>query len=598
MKGTVVATWIDTAKKLWELQSVEAAMQDAGWSAQEIFTPMQDVPDEKTRTFAESLAKRVGQTTDAIWYDIGRDNIPTFAKVYPAFFEGKNIYTFISSIYNVHIEIVKKIPGANPPLLKVTPLSEHEAELLYKSSRNMVAYFRGLLQGSLDFFKEPVEVTPLEEKIGLVRLRLRFRQVVLDKKHFALNCLLGSVTKSLPCKFAVLLFLAALVIAVVFWLLGISPAIFLFPILMGIAGGGAAATLLAPCIVLQKEMAAIAERHFSSDTAISSCDAFEELSSSLAKYKEKVRANFTGFRGTSDELIAFGGHFNELASNMSRDSTHITEVVDSVAEATTKSAASTGHVANVLTQNIEELQKVVSLQEKNNKSLAEAVDNVARGFEGVRRSSDALGKSMENFAAVRDAADSLKQETEKIVSIASMVTQIASQTNLLALNASVEAARAGEQGRGFAVVAQEIGKLADESRAQADTITADVRNITNIINDVVLNIDSEYNALGKESSELMQVVENNTAFVSNISEVSTSISGIIEQLNNEMGRMNDAIAQVQNVAGISEENSAAAKSVNETVVAHHEELQNMMEKIQDFQKIAMSFADDLKKFKI
>ena len=125
-----------------------------------------------------------------------------------------------------------------------------------------------------------------------------------------------------------------------------------------------------------------------------------------------------------------------------------------------------------------------------------------------------------------------------------------------------------------------------------------MRNITRIINDVVASIDTEYHALGKESGELVQVVESNNAFVANIREVSASIGGIIERLNDEMRRMNDAIGQVKNVAGLSEENSAAAKSVNETVGDHHGKLQDMMEKIQDFQKIAVSFTDDIKNFKI
>lgn len=374
--------------------------------------------------------------------------------------------------------------------------------------------------------------------------------------------------------------------------------VFLFPVLMGAVTGVAAGVLLSPLRLLRRELTAIAEHRFSADLVLSSRDEFEDMGALIDAYKKSVRADFTGFRGMGDELIAYGGKFNELASNMSQASAQITEVVDNVAEATTGSASSTGQVAEVLRRNVEALQQVVSSQEKNNKSLAEAVDNVARGFEGVRSSSDALGKSMENFAAVRDAADSLKQETEKIISIANMVTEIASQTNLLALNASVEAARAGEQGKGFAVVAQEIGKLAAESREQADTITSDVRNITRIINNVVASIDAEYHALGRESGGLVQVVESNGAFVANIREVSTSISGIILRLNDEMGRMNDAIGQVRTIAGLSEENSAAAKEVNETVGDHHEKLQDMMQKIQDFQKIAVSFSDDLKNFKI
>ena len=598
MKGTVVATWMDTAQKLWDGTAVQESCREAGWAPGRIFTPLEDVPDSEIRTFVDALARHTGQTPDDVWYEVGRDNVLTFAAVYPSFFEGKNIYTFLASIYNVHVEIVKKIPGANPPLLKVTPLSEHEAELLYKSKRSLIPYFRGLLKGAIDYFKEPVEVNVVEEKSGEVRLRLRFKERILEKQRFGLNCLLGVLTRSLPVKFAVVSFAAALVLSVLFWLFGASSAILLFPVLMGAVGAAAAAMLLRPLHLLRRELTAMAEHRFSADLVLTSRDEFEDMGALIDAYKKSMRADFTGFRGMGDELIADGGRLNELASNMSHASAQIAEVVDSVAAATTESASSTGHVAGVLRQNVEALQQVVSSQEKNNESLAEAVDNVARGFEGVRASSDALGKSMENFAAVRDAADSLKQETEKIISIANMVTEIASQTNLLALNASVEAARAGEQGRGFAVVAQEIGKLAAESRDQADTITSDVRNITRIINDVVASIDTEYHALGKESGELVQVVESNNAFVANIREVSASIGGIIERLNDEMRRMNDAIGQVKNVAGLSEENSAAAKSVNETVGDHHGKLQDMMEKIQDFQKIAVSFTDDIKNFKI
>lgn len=598
MKGTVVATWMETTRKIWDPAAVESAMHDAGWEPGRIFTPLEDVADSEVHTFVAALAQRVNLPADEIWHEIGRDNVLTFARVYPSFFEGKNIYTFLASIYNVHVEIVRKIPGANPPLLQIIPLSEHEAELIYKSKRSLLPYFRGLLQGAIDFFKEPVAVEPIEEKVGLLRLRLRFKETVLEKKRFWLNCLLGALTRSLPVKFALVSFAAAFVFALVFFLCGMPPTIFLFPALMGLAGGGAAALLLSPLAVLRREVGAIAERRFSADVELSSRDDFEEIGRLLSVFKGAVRADFTGFRGTGDELIAYGGQFNELAANMSAASANIAGVVNSVAEATSESAASTNTASEVLRRNVEALQQVVSSQEVNNKSLLEAVDKVARGFQDVRSSSDALGRSMTNFAAVRDSAVSLRQEAEKIISIVGMVTEIAAQTNLLALNASVEAARAGEQGRGFAVVAQEIGKLAAQSHEQAEVITSDVRNITNIINEVVASIDTEYQGLGRESGQLVEVVENSGRFVENIRDVAESIGGIIERLGEEMGRMNEAIDQVKKVADLSGKNSAAAKSVNETVADHHGKLQDMMEKIQDFQKIAMAFSDDLKNFKI
>ena len=217
-----------------------------------MFTPLEDVADSEIRTFVDALAHHTGQTSDKVWYELGRDNVLTFASAYPSFFEGKNIYTFLASIYNVHVEIVKKIPGAHPPLLKMTPLSEHEAELLYKSKRSLIPYFRGLLKGAIDYFKEPVEVKVIEEGNGVVRLHLYFKERILEKRSFALNCLLGVLTRSLPAKFALVSFASALVLSVLFWLFGFSPAIFVLPFLMGAASGAGAFLLLAPLRLLRR----------------------------------------------------------------------------------------------------------------------------------------------------------------------------------------------------------------------------------------------------------------------------------------------------------------------------------------------------------
>ena len=43
MKGTVVGTWIQTAKTLWGETVVQTVMEQNGWEANRLFLPLEDI---------------------------------------------------------------------------------------------------------------------------------------------------------------------------------------------------------------------------------------------------------------------------------------------------------------------------------------------------------------------------------------------------------------------------------------------------------------------------------------------------------------------------------------------------------------------------
>ncbi len=106
------------------------------------------------------------------------------------------------------------------------------------------------------------------------------------------------------------------------------------------------------------------------------------------------------------------------------------------------------------------------LTEKNNeaRTLLQEVEVLK---EGVMKDTDQMSEQIMNLV-------DLVREIEGIVD---SVQGIAAQTNLLALNASIEAARAGEQGKGFAVVAGEVGKLAENTQNELDSMREFVKKI-------------------------------------------------------------------------------------------------------------------------
>lgn len=49
MKGTVVATWMKTCRKLYDNNIVNKAMDSVGWGSSKIFSPVENVDDETVK---------------------------------------------------------------------------------------------------------------------------------------------------------------------------------------------------------------------------------------------------------------------------------------------------------------------------------------------------------------------------------------------------------------------------------------------------------------------------------------------------------------------------------------------------------------------
>lgn len=137
------------------------------------------------------------------------------------------------------------------------------------------------------------------------------------------------------------------------------------------------------------------------------------------------------------------------------------------------------------------MERVVAYQQ-NVEPLLQALPQLEHA---TSLQSQALNVAETNIRSLSDAAlqtrgaqDHLESELTELERISSGISQvtsgigrIADQTNLLALNAAVEAARAGDAGRGFSVVAEEVRRLAQSSKSQADTTRKDITGAVDAI---------------------------------------------------------------------------------------------------------------------
>lgn len=71
IKGTVVATWVSTARNMWGGELIGKAMEHAGWAKDRIVMPTEDINDTEVKGFITFLSKSLGKSEDEIWLIIG-----------------------------------------------------------------------------------------------------------------------------------------------------------------------------------------------------------------------------------------------------------------------------------------------------------------------------------------------------------------------------------------------------------------------------------------------------------------------------------------------------------------------------------------------
>lgn len=593
MKATVVSTWIDTARKSWGNDLANQAMASAGWSPDKIFLMTEEIPDDKPFIFVNFIAKHLGKTADEVWLELGKDNAKTFFKVYPAFFHKENLYSFLRSIYDIHVIIVKRMPEAKPPELLINPISTTQAIISYRSKRAMFGYFRGLLAGSAEHFHENIQIEPVEQSQDFLKLKLTFEKPITHIEVYRLNQFLSlGFIHSLAGKIGLFTAFIAALLSGSLALADIPAPLWLAPV-SGVLSFIGAKLLLSPLNIITKELDYLQDHDYIIEREIKSADEIEQLMLALRHYKQRVKSDFVGFKGTGDEMGKFADDFNNLADRMSDTSRGITGVVHDVALAATNQAEETSGAVMILNGNLDTLKEIMAEQTENKQRLEDAVNEISKGFGNVKSSSIKLGSSLQNFGKVKKAAENLQSQAAKINEITGLVAAIAGQTNLLALNAAIEAARAGEQGRGFAVVAEEVRKLAEQSHQHSESISSDLAILISIISSVVAAIEEEFDVLDNESLQLTNVVDNNDSHVKNIHKVADNIVDMVNKLESEMSGLNIVYGKIESLAAISQENSAASEEVSASVELYNEKLQDMMEKIGDFKIVIKNFSDDM-----
>ncbi|MGM0853148.1 MAG: methyl-accepting chemotaxis protein [Bacillota bacterium] len=280
---------------------------------------------------------------------------------------------------------------------------------------------------------------------------------------------------------------------------------------------------------------------------------------------------------TTDSLASTGIKLQSSSSELLKENEYMVETVRMVKVG----AEQTAGTSEVSVNHFQEMNMTVkSIFMKMNSVFEKTMDmneSAGVGEYKVDKMVEGLNRVSGDFKHMNKIIQDVNDQSSSIVTVISLINQIAEQTKLLALNATIEAARAGESGCGFAVVANEVKKLADQSSDATKNISETIHKMESIS----LNASRQFEQFFKEFhhfvSEATETRESFDLLKNEIDGVSRDLQNMKADLGYFEISLPKVEASTEAFSYVSQETLAGTEQMLAAFEEQHEKVRNTHE---------------------
>jgi methyl-accepting chemotaxis protein len=338
-----------------------------------------------------------------------------------------------------------------------------------------------------------------------------------------------------------------------------------------------------------------------------------DLSSRLTIIRrDEIGTLASGFNNFVEALSKIILEVTTATPKLSEQSSHLASISQ---ELTAASQEITGTVQQIAQSSSAQLKDIYKILEdaKNTKDIAkDTVDTALHskgGFDKILTLSNEgkneaeaatqnIGVIMSGIEHLTERINVLYADIEKIPTIVDTINSIAEKTALLALNAAIEAARAGEAGRGFTIVAQEVTKLSEMSRGQAEEINKIITAIIEKTGIMVKEADETFRGVQHSKDVLLNASERLKTISKEIINAVADIDLIVKKGEINKDAVNRLVLILDEIAREAQTNATAAEEVSASIEEQGAAFSQLVESTQILTSIAQNLNQLSARFKI
>jgi methyl-accepting chemotaxis protein len=332
------------------------------------------------------------------------------------------------------------------------------------------------------------------------------------------------------------------------------------------------------------------------DLQLTAKDEIGQLGRIFDEMKANLRSLIGNVQGNAEQLSAAAQQLSASTEEVTATTEDVTNQVTVAADMAAGSTRAASESALAMDETAQGVQRIAEASQTLHTASLDASHTATSGKDIIENAKQQMLVINDSTSTVNEVVQKLAQQTAEIESITKAITDITDQTNLLALNASIEAARAGEHGKGFAVVADEVKKLAEESKASAQSIVeltmeiqTDTSNVERAVSNALGSVQDGVQIItkaGQSFDDIVVAVDDMTTQIQEVSATAEQLSASAEEVSASIEEIasgaNIAADGLSSIAAAMEEQSATMQEVSGVAVSLSNSATELQSEIQRF----------------